>query len=124
MERVLITASDPRFQFQMDLGQWWFQWTGLPFVFAVWAARPGIDEPRELERLLSESRDEGVDNFEQIARQEASRYCLSTDECLTYFQKYLRYYFGEQEQTALSRFREQAMSIRDRRMRTRSTVCN
>ena len=24
-----------------DLGQRWCQWTGLPFVFAAWAARPG-----------------------------------------------------------------------------------
>jgi chorismate dehydratase len=31
------------FQSMWDLGDEWCRWTGLPFVFAVWAARDGID---------------------------------------------------------------------------------
>jgi predicted solute-binding protein len=27
----------------LDMGHEWNLWTGLPFVFAVWAARPGLD---------------------------------------------------------------------------------
>lgn len=27
----------------LDLGQAWTQWTGLPFVYAVWAAREGVN---------------------------------------------------------------------------------
>lgn len=26
----------------LDLSQAWFEWTGLPFVFALWTARPGV----------------------------------------------------------------------------------
>jgi cyclic dehypoxanthinyl futalosine synthase len=28
---------------RIDLGRVWKEWTGLPFVFAVWAGRPGLD---------------------------------------------------------------------------------
>ncbi len=28
---------------RIDLGRVWKDWTGLPFVFAVWAGRPGLD---------------------------------------------------------------------------------
>ncbi len=27
----------------LDLGEAWMQWTGLPFVYAVWAAREGVE---------------------------------------------------------------------------------
>lgn len=33
----------PRYAWRLDLAQLWTAWTGLPFVFAVWAARPDLD---------------------------------------------------------------------------------
>jgi len=33
----------PRFTQRVDLGERWYAWTGLPFVFAVWAGRPDLD---------------------------------------------------------------------------------
>ena len=38
-----MRACLPGFAFAFDLGQEWFDWTGLPFVYAVWAVRPGAD---------------------------------------------------------------------------------
>src|SRR5207237_497623 len=32
-----------RFSHVLDLGQAWFEWTGLPFVFAAWGARQRND---------------------------------------------------------------------------------
>ena len=34
-------ACLPGFPIALDLGQEWFEWTGLPFVYAFWAVRPG-----------------------------------------------------------------------------------
>ena len=31
------------FTFAWDLGEEWTRWTGLPFVFALWVARPGVE---------------------------------------------------------------------------------
>lgn len=33
---------DPRFTVRIDLAEAWTAWTGLPFVFAVWAGGPGL----------------------------------------------------------------------------------
>ena len=39
-----------RLSHAVDLGAEWTAWTGLPFVFAVWAGRPDLD-PRVVERV-------------------------------------------------------------------------
>ncbi len=47
------------FDFAYDLGEEWSRWTGLPFVFAMWIARPGIDLHGVAEALEA-ARDDGV----------------------------------------------------------------
>jgi len=50
-----------------DLGSAWTEQTQLPFVFAVWAARPGV-VTRDLYQRLHDSRRQGKKNIEQISR--------------------------------------------------------
>ena len=38
-----MRACLPGFAYAFDLGQEWHDWTGLPFVYAVWAVRAGVD---------------------------------------------------------------------------------
>ena len=38
-----MRACLPGFAHAFDLGQEWYDWTGLPFVYAVWAVRRGVD---------------------------------------------------------------------------------
>src|SRR4029077_15275697 len=38
-----MRACLPGFAHAYDLGQEWHDWTGLPFVYAVWAVREGVD---------------------------------------------------------------------------------
>src|ERR1043166_6541540 len=38
-----MRACLPGFRFAFDLGQEWHDWTALPFVYAAWAVRPGVD---------------------------------------------------------------------------------
>jgi chorismate dehydratase len=49
-----------------DLGEAWTRSTGLPFVFAAWAARPGIID-REIYAALHASRREGRAALQRIA---------------------------------------------------------
>jgi chorismate dehydratase len=64
------------FDHQVDLGDAWKKWTGLPFVFATWVGpsepRPGAFPQAEIGRLLGEARDRGVARAEAIARQFAA----------------------------------------------------
>ncbi|MHC1741960.1 MAG: menaquinone biosynthetic enzyme MqnA/MqnD family protein [Syntrophobacteraceae bacterium] len=38
-DEALRLREDPRYPFQMDLGEAWHRWTGLPFVFALWVVQ-------------------------------------------------------------------------------------
>jgi len=89
----------------IDLGQWWGDVTGLPFVFAMWVARPGI-ELGNLQSILADSRDEGVRNIDAIANIEAGPHGLTVDELKRYFIDNLHFYLGAQEHRALAAFHD------------------
>jgi chorismate dehydratase len=55
-----------------DLGAEWVAMTGLPMVFAAWAARPGIVTP-EVTSAFQESCRYGRERIEEIVAAEASR---------------------------------------------------
>jgi chorismate dehydratase len=58
-----------------DLGAVWKEWTGLPFVFAVWAARRDADrqDALALHRQLLASRDWGISHLDLLAHEAAER---------------------------------------------------
>lgn len=93
-----------------DLGEEWYQWTGLPFVFAMWVAR-GDGDFNETEGALIASRDEGVSNLEEIARREAGALNLSVDRATTYLTKNLHYHLSSPERTGMKLFFELAGSL-------------
>ena len=56
----------------VDLVAEWRAWTGLPFVFAFWAARQEVADP-ELAQLFLEAREQGLAALPQIIPEEARR---------------------------------------------------
>jgi chorismate dehydratase len=98
------------FQLVWDLGDEWCRWTGLPFVFAVWAARPEADIDGIAERL-STARDSGKANLAAIAAVEAGRHGLTVPQCLGYLRDNLHYDLGERELEALQLFRRLAVQL-------------
>jgi chorismate dehydratase len=69
-----------------DLGAAWKRWTGLPFVFAVWAARRDVDrgEALRLHDRLLQSRAWGVEHLDLIADEAASRTGIPRSTCRAY----------------------------------------
>jgi chorismate dehydratase len=90
-----------------DLGDQWCRWSELPFVFAMWVARPGADI-EGLAEALGSSRDDGIANLEAIARREAPVVRLSDAECLSYLRDNLHFYLGPRERQGLALFRRYA----------------
>lgn len=82
------------FPFSLDLGTAWNDWTGLPFVFAVWAARPGTDF-ETVGSLLSEARDDGLRRLPEISSDQAGYYDLSVEDCSSYLGQHIHYYLDE-----------------------------
>ena len=90
-----------------DLGQAWVEWTGLPFVFAMWTARADLEiELDPIEAALSASRDEGVRHLPEIAAKHASELGVSKQQGEVYLRDHLYFYLGEQERQGLELFRQ------------------
>lgn len=98
---------DGEFACVWDLGEEWSHWTGLPFVFALWVARPGVDV-QALERLLSAARDEGVKCFEEIARSAAHAVGIPEAQCLAYLRDHLEFQLGPRQRQGLELYYELA----------------
>jgi len=86
-----------------DLGEKWLGWTGLPFVFATWVARPDVNTT-ELETQLATARDRGVAHLAEIAAAEAPLLGIDTELALHYLRDNLHFTLGEQEFAGLERF--------------------
>ena len=103
-------AAGGAFQLVWDLGDEWCRWTGLPFVFAVWAARPGVDV-RSLEPKLAAARDAGLANLAAIAAVEAAGHGLTVPQCLGYLRDNLHYHLGDREREAIRLFASRVAAL-------------
>jgi chorismate dehydratase len=101
------------FQLVWDLGDEWCRWKGLPFVFAVWAARADVsaDELAGIESLLAAARNSGKANLAAIASAEAAAHGLTVPQCLSYLRDNLHYDLGPREREALSEFYGHAVTL-------------
>ena len=89
-----------------DLGRLWLERTGLPMVFAVWAApEPLHPELGELEDALVASLRAARAEPERLAFDSAERYGYPAGFLARYFEK-LRYRFGPRERAGLYTFLE------------------
>jgi chorismate dehydratase len=86
-----------------DLGDVWCRWTGLPFVFAMWTARPDVDTA-EITRMLAAARDEGVRGIAQIASREASALQIPGELALRYLRDNLHFTLGRRERHGMRTF--------------------
>ena len=102
-DRAMQPLRSEKFSYEWDLGQYWNSWTQLPFVFAVWAARPGIDLNR-IDKILTDCRDQGVANVNNICELGHERYGLTVESCHNYLSKNLHYFLGENEKAGLASF--------------------
>jgi chorismate dehydratase len=93
-----------------DLGDEWCRWAELPFVFAMWTARPGL-ELDAFEAALCEARDLGVAHLAEIAAREAAPLGLTTPQCLSYLRENLYFYLGPRERRGLELFRSHATQL-------------
>jgi len=91
----------------MDLGQFWYDWTGLPFVFAMWVARREVNT-EGVDEALSQARDLGIANVADIAREEAPRLGISESLPHNYLTRNLHYHLTSAERSGLKLFSELA----------------
>ena len=94
-----------------DLGRLWLERTGLPMVFAVWAApEPVVEGLPELEHALVASVRLARAEPERLAFEASERYGYPAGFLARYFEK-LRYSFGPRERAGLYTFLEMARDV-------------
>lgn len=98
-----MRACLPGFAFAYDLGQEWTDWTGLPFVFAVWAVRPEVDLGPTATAFAAAKR-LGLANAGRIAAREAPGLGLDSGYCRRYLTNIIHYDLGPRERAGLAHF--------------------
>jgi chorismate dehydratase len=99
-----VVCDEPvDFPYQLDLGQEWKEMTGLPFVFAVWTAREGVDVEAVYVKLAA-ARTEGIKQVDRIVAEHAVPRGWPADLARRYLLENLRYEVGEREIEAMDLF--------------------
>ena len=86
-----------------DLGEAWKELTGLPFVFAVWAAQPGLTTDDVVRRLHAALRD-GATAIPLLAAQEADAGGGDAAHLEQYLRRNIRYDLDDEALRGLSRY--------------------
>lgn len=98
-----------------DLGTEWTAWTGLPMVYAVWAARRDFADAdpaamREVIRMLNESLSYCRDHLGEISEYAARWEPFPAEKFRSYFDA-LQFRFESQYREGLTRYLEEAHAI-------------
>jgi len=115
IEAVLAIGDDAlrlkmegTYQYYLDLGDAWLKHTGLPFVFAVCAAREDFcqadeEQMSEIHRTLIACRDRGVSELSRICSIAAPRIPMEIASCYSYLQG-IEYNLDDEKIKALTTF--------------------
>ena len=98
-----MRACLPGFAHAYDLGQEWHEWTELPFVYAVWAVRAGVDLG-EVAPALAEAKRRGLARSGLIAQREAAHLGLDAGFCRRYLATIIHFDLGPRELAGLHHY--------------------
>lgn len=91
-----------------DLGQGWFDLTGLPFVYAGWLARTDRVSP-EMASILNRAKTWGLERLEPLAAKWAERMNLPLDRSRDYLLNIMNYDLTPDQRHGLETFRQKCL---------------
>ena len=97
---------DPRFPYRFDLAARWRDWTGLPFVFAIWSARRSLTAAKRsgLHDTIAASLERGIERIPEIADEAAGP--LGDGSTIARYLRDFTYRFDEPERRGFATFRQ------------------
>lgn len=110
---ALERAGGSSYHYIYDLGAVWHEFTGLPFVFALWQVnyKKNIDKDLGLlYDILCRSRDYGLSHIDELSKAHSGRFGVSADLLSRYWRS-LSYSFGEDEKKGLLAFYGYAVEL-------------
>src|SRR5277367_659672 len=101
-DRAIDFQRAPHTHEIFDLGAAWTEMTNLPFVYAVWALRRGIDN-KELRYELKGSKSFGLETLDQLIE---TREEFDEDFRRDYFEWHIHYHLATDEKRGIAKFCE------------------
>jgi chorismate dehydratase len=99
-----VVCEEPKgFDYQLDLGEAWKEMTGMPFVFAVWVARSGI-ELGDLPEKLIQAKLGGLSHVDELVKQFAVPRGWPAGLARQYMTQYLQYDIDAPQLRAIEHF--------------------
>jgi len=104
---ALVAVQHPGDLHVFDLATAWQELTGLPFVFAAWTKRRGLDEDQtaELAAYLNAARNEGTGSVAQIVRENPTGTKLTAEVVTKYLDGTIQYTLTERHRAGMEEFR-------------------
>ncbi len=99
-DRAIEFQRAPHTHEIFDLGTAWLELTRLPFVFAVWALRRGV-ENRELRHELKAAKNFGIETLDYLIE---TREKFDKDFRRDYFEWHIHYHLAEDEKRGIAKF--------------------
>ena len=94
-----------------DLGDQWKKRFNVPFVYALWLVRPEVDNPQQIAERLRNLRDANLSHLDRLienavvaANDPGCEWQLTREFFSNYYQKHLRFGFGEKEKEGIRIF--------------------
>jgi chorismate dehydratase len=100
---AITKPETPGFTYRYDLGDLWHQFTGLPFVFALWQVNYKKTIERDLVVLydiLKTSKSYGLSHLQELAHTYSDRFRIPAEVLFTYWNLF-SYDFDENEKKSL-----------------------
>ena len=112
----VVTDSPPavRYPYQIDLGEQWFERTGLPFVYAAWACRAAdatTPRVRTAAALLDRTRRRNTHRLDWLVTRHAERGDWPADLARRYVGELLRYEIDADARAGVAAFAERASAM-------------
>lgn len=112
-DRALSYQPSDIWEYRYDLGELWYQKTGLPFVFAAWIACTDRiwREPTTL-KAFGQSRNRGLEQIDTILDEQQRsgiEFPVSRSEMKDYFTESIIYRLGEEEKLGIQSFFDLAL---------------
>ncbi len=111
-DRAMHPGRHKSFTSDWDLGQKWFEHTGLPFVFAMWVGRADYNtdcNTGDWRYRFETARDEGVAKLSELSDRYASSYQLTHADCMEYLGSNLRFKMTSEDLLGLKTFHAKAV---------------
>jgi predicted solute-binding protein len=112
-DKVITSASEGVYNYQLDLGSAWLEQTNLPFVFATWFCSEDIEDSlvQRANMILDRQLRFNTNRIEQVVSKYSPKRGWDVDVAYRYLTDHIQFSFSEEHRKSLELFYDLAFKI-------------